>query len=585
MRMSRLFGRTLREAPADAEMISHQLLLRAGMIRPLGTGIYSYMPLGWRVLSKVEAIMRQEMNAIGGQEMLMPVVHPAEIWQASGRWNVVDETLLRFRDRTGHDMVLAMTHEEVIADLLRREVDSYRRLPVLVYHVQTKFRDERRPRGGLIRVREFVMKDAYSLHADIADLEAFYPNMLRAYGRIFERCDVSPIKIEADSGIMGGSASNEFVLLHERGEDEIVVCDACGYAANAEQATFVKPDQLKTPPQPLAEIATPGCTTIEDVAHFVGVSTAQTLKAVFLATEQDPQLIFAIIRGDLDVNEVKLSNALGGRTLRKATEDEIRASGAVPGYASPIGLHKEPGRGKDKPRLIIVADDSIYLGSNFVTGANREGVHVTGANPGRDIVADLIADIALARDGDLCPRCGTHVQGEGESRLRIERGIELGHCFKLGTRYTAPANITYLAADGQEQHIVMGSYGIGAGRLLASIVETHHDETGIRWPVAVAPYAVHLVSLVRNEAEVAQADALYEFLANAGIEVLYDDRTDLSAGVKFNDADLIGCPLRLTFSRRNLKSDSVEAKGRSTDERTLVPIDSTAAYVHQRLGH
>jgi prolyl-tRNA synthetase len=581
--MSRLFGRTLREAPADAEMISHQLLLRAGMIRPLGAGIYTYMPLGWRVLSKIEDIMRQEMNAIGGQEMLMPVIHPAEIWQASGRWDVLDETLLRFRDRTGHDMVLAMTHEEVIADLLRREIDSYRRLPVLVYHVQTKFRDERRPRGGLIRVREFVMKDAYSLHAEVAGLEAFYPNMLRAYESIFERCAVAPIKIEADSGIMGGSASNEFVLLHERGEDEIVICDACGYAANAEQATLTKPDQPKAPLLPLTEIATPGCTTIEEVARFVGVPTTQTLKAVFLATEQEPQLVFAIIRGDLEVNEVKLSNAIGGRTLRKATEDEIRASGAVPGYASPIGLRERSGGKADRLPMTVVADDSIQLGSNFVTGANREGYHVTGANPGHDFVVDLTADIALARDGDLCPRCSTLAQGEDESRLRVQRGIELGHCFKLGTRYTAPANITYLAADGQERHIVMGSYGIGAGRLLASIVETHHDDMGIRWPISVAPYTVHLVSLVRNEAEVAQADALYASLTSEGIEVLYDDRTDLSAGVKFNDADLIGCPLRLTFSRRNLKSDSVEAKRRSADERTLVPINNAAAYVRQRL--
>jgi prolyl-tRNA synthetase len=511
------------------------------------------------------------------------VVHPAEIWQASGRWDVVDETLLRFRDRTGHDMVLAMTHEEVIADLLRREIDSYRRLPALVYHVQTKFRDERRPRGGLIRVREFVMKDAYSLHADLASLEAFYPNMLRAYESIFERCAVAPIKIEADSGIMGGSASNEFVLLHERGEDEIVICDACGYAANTEQATFTKPDQPKTPPQPLAEIATPGCTTIEEVARFVGVPTAQTLKAVFLATEQEPQLVFAITRGDLEVNEVKLSNAIGGRTLRRATEDEIRASGAVPGYASPIGLRERSGGKADRLPMTVVADDSIQLGSNFVTGANREGYHVTGANPGRDFDVDLTADITLARDGDLCPRCGTLAQGEGKNRLRVQRGIELGHCFKLGTRYTVPANITYLAADGQEQHIVMGSYGIGAGRLLASIVETHHDDMGIRWPISVAPYTVHLVSLVRNEAEVAQADALYASLTSEGIEVLYDDRTDLSAGVKFNDADLIGCPLRLTFSRRNLKSDSVEAKQRSADERTLVPIDNAAAYVRQQL--
>ncbi|MBN1814993.1 MAG: proline--tRNA ligase, partial [Anaerolineae bacterium] len=408
MRMSRLFGRTLREAPSDAEMVSHQLLLRAGMIRPLGAGIYSLMPLGWRVQLKIQGIMRREMDALGAQELLMPVVHPAEIWQASGRWNQVDETLLRFRDRTGHDMVLAMTHEEVIADMLRHEIDSYRRLPIVVYHIQTKFRDERRPRGGLVRVREFVMKDAYSLHADLADLEAFYPHMLRAYQNILAQCDIDPLVVEADSGIMGGSASHEFVLLNERGEDDIVICDRCGYAANADAprfmgsrsvgpATSIRTPHPQKPPQPLTEVATPGCTTIQDVAQFFGVPTSQTLKAVFMATEeQEPQLILALIRGDLEVNETKLSNAAGGRTLRRATDPEIRSAGAVPGYASPIAAPTAPrrpesvpcGRGATSGRMLVIADESVYLGSNFVAGANREGYHVTGVNPGRDFEPD-----------------------------------------------------------------------------------------------------------------------------------------------------------------------------------------------------
>jgi prolyl-tRNA synthetase len=581
MRMSGLFGRTLREAPADAEMISHQLLLRAGMIRLLGAGIYTLMPLGWRVQFKLQDIMRQEMNAVGGQELLMPVVHPAEVWQASGRWDVVDETLLRFRDRTGHDMVLAMTHEEVIADLLGREIDSYRRLPAMVYHIQTKFRDERRPRGGLIRVREFVMKDAYSLHADAGDLEAFYPKMLRAYQSIFARCDIEPLMVEADSGMMGGSASHEFMLLNERGEDDVVTCDSCSYAANAEHATFGKAEQPRTPLQPLAEVATPGCTTIQEVAQFIGVPASQTLKAVFFSTEgQEPQLIFALIRGDLEVNEAKLSRAVGGRALRRATDQEIRAAGAVPGYASPLAVRAG--------QALVIADDSIYLGNNFVAGANREGYHVTGVNPGRDFEPDTVADIALARPGDRCPRCGTTAPPSGSpgttGRLQIKRGIELGHCFKLGTRYTLPANITYLDTDGQEQHIVMGSYGIGIGRLLAAVVETHHDEHGIRWPVAVAPYTIHLVSLVRTQEQTAQADALYETLARAGLEVLYDDRAELSAGVKFNDADLIGCPLRLTFSQRNLQRGSIEAKLRTSDTREMVPLDGIVAYARERLG-
>jgi prolyl-tRNA synthetase len=558
-------------------MISHQLLLRAGLIRPLGAGIYSLLPLGWRVQAKITDIMRQEMNAIGGQELLMPIVHPAEVWQASGRWAQLDDTLLRFRDRTGHDMVLAMTHEQVIVDLIRREIDSYRRLPVLVYHIQSKFRDERRPRGGLIRVREFVMKDAYSLHADEQDLGAFYPKMLRAYHRIMARCDIEPLMVEADSGTMGGSASHEFVLLNEQGEDDIVTCDSCAYAANLEHAVFSKTDQPRTTLEPLAEVATPDCTTIQQVAQLVGVPVSQTLKAVFLSTEgQEPQLVFALIRGDLEVNETKLSHAIGGHTLRRATDSEIRAAGAIPGYASPIALAAE--------RALVIADDSIYMGNNLVAGANRQGYHLTGVNPERDFQVDKVTDIALAHDGARCHRCAElAAPGNTGGRLRVRRGLELGHCFKLGTRYTAPANVTYLDPNGQEQHIVMGSYGIGLGRLLAAIVETHYDEHGILWPVAVAPYEIHLVSLVRDKEQTAKADTLYEALEKAGFQVLYDDRADLSAGVKFNDADLIGCPLRMTFSSRNLKQGSVEAKLRTSAEREMVPIDEAIAYARQEL--
>jgi prolyl-tRNA synthetase len=563
MRMSTMFGHTLRETPADAEMISHKLLLRAGMIRPLGTGIYAFLPMGRRVMKKVEAILHQEMNAIGAQELLMPVVHPAELWQASGRWDTVDETMLRFQDRTGHDMALAMTHEEIVAHLLRREIESYRQLPVVVYHIQTKFRDERRPRGGLVRVREFTMKDAYSMHPDIADLEAFYPTMLGAYERVFAQCGLQPIRVEADSGIMGGSASHEFILANADGEDTIVLCDACDYAANAEHARLAKPrGEVSEHLEQVVEVATPDCKTIEDVARFVGVPTAQTLKAVFFATQQEvPQLIFAVIRGDLEVNEVKLSNAIGGVPLRPAKEDEILATGAVPGYASPIGISGAR----------VIADDSVHLGSNFVVGANREGYHLTGVNYGRDFTADVVVDIALAREGDRCPHC--------EGVLRIERGIELGHCFKLGTRYTEPANITYLDADGTEHPIVMGSYGIGIGRLMAAIVEEHHDDYGILWPASVSPFQVHIVSLVREQDQIARADAVYDHLWRAGIETLYDDRVGPSAGVKFNDADLIGCPLRLTVSSRSIGSGGVEAKWRARHDREVIPVDAVETYL------
>jgi len=566
MRMSRLFGRTLREVPADAEMISHQLLLRAGMIRPLGVGIYSFLPLGWRVMARIARILREEMDAVGGQEMLMPVVHPAEVWQVSGRWHTVDETLLRVRDRSGRELALAMTHEEVFADLLRREVDSYRRLPVVAYHIQTKFRDELRSRGGLIRVREFLMKDAYSAHASQADLDAFYSHMLDAYARVFRRCGLQPLAVEADSGVMGGATSHEFVLLYERGEDTVAICDGCGTAANTEQAPLVKgaPLGVDEDLEDVAEVATPGCKTISDVAAYVGVPTWQTLKAVFLCAEgAEPELILAVIRGDLEVNEAKLSKVVGGRPLRPATEDEIRAVGAVPGYASPIGVSSAR----------VIADDSVRMGRNFIVGANREGYHLRGVNYGRDFRAETVTDIALARDGDRCPRCG--------GTWRVRRGIELGHCFKLGTRYTS--DTTYTDADGVEHPIVTASYGIGLGRLMAAIAEMHHDEYGLCWPIEVAPYAVHLVSLVRGES-VAQADALYERLSGAGIDVLYDDRLGVSAGVKFNDADLIGCPLRLTFGQRGLRQGGVEARLRTSQEREMVPLDQAVAYVRQVTG-
>lgn len=564
MRMSVLFGRTTRETPADAEMSSHQLLLRAGMIRPLGTGIYTYLPLGWRVMVKIETILRQEMDAIGVQELLMPVAHPAEVWQASGRWDQVDETMLRFRDRTGHDMALAMTHEEVVAQLLQREIESYRQLPAAVYQIQLKFRDERRSRGGLVRAREFTMKDAYSMHADQADLEAFYPHMLAAYRRIFSRCGVDPIAVEADSGMMGGSASHEFILANENGEDTLVRCGACGYAANTEHATLIKPPlDPVAGPQTIQEVHTPGCKTIEEVARWVGVPAAQTLKAVFFATiEPAPQIVFAIIRGDLEVNEAKLAHVLGGAALRPAEEEEIQAVGAVPGYASPLGV--------DRQRVRIIADDSVYLGRSFVVGANRQDYHLFGVEYGRDFSADEVVDIAMARQGDACPRCG--------KALQVVRGIELGHCFKLGTRYTARSNITYLDPEGEARPIVMGSYGIGVGRLMSAVIECHHDEQGICWPVSVAPYHIHVVSLLREADEVARADTLYERLRAAELEVLYDDRLGPSAGVKFNDADLIGCPLRLTVSRRSLEQGGVEARWRAAADKTIVPWDAVEAY-------
>jgi len=554
MRFSTLFGRTLREVPSDAELISHQLSVRAGLIRQLAAGIYSYMPIGWRVLRKIEQIMREEMDAVDGQEMHMPMVQPAEVWRATGRYDAPapGPALLRFRDRGDHDMVLGMTHEEVATDLAKQEIKSYRQLPTVIYQIQTKFRDEPRSRGGLIRVREFTMKDAYSFHADYAGLDAYYPRMYQAYVNIFSRCAVETIVVEADSGIMGGSASHEFMVISEAGEDTLILCPQCKLAANAEKATFDKGEAPRGDPAPLSKVATPGATSIEDVARFLGVDTRQTLKAVFYSTSAG-QVIFALIRGDLEVNETKLSNLLGGAELHPSTEDELRAARIVAGYASPVGLQG----------VRVVADDSILSGNNFVAGANESGYHLQNVNYPRDFEAEIVADIALAREGDLCPRCS--------ARLRATRGIEAGHVFKLGTKYSEAVGATFLDRDGASKPVVMGSYGIGTGRLLSCIIEQHHDERGIIWPVSVTPFHVHLVSLGTNVPEVVDAaEKLYQALLAQGYDVLYDDREE-TAGVKFNDADLIGAPVRLTISRRTLASRSYEVKARWASEVRLVP--------------
>ncbi|MFQ6099729.1 MAG: proline--tRNA ligase [Anaerolineae bacterium] len=563
MRMSQLFGHTLRENPSDAELTSHQLALRTGLVRFLGAGLYSYLPLGWRVARKIEAILREEMDGIGAQEMLMPVMHPADLWKATGRWDSVGPALVRVRDRNGRDYALAMTHEEVVAELARREVLSYRDLPRAIYHIQTKVRDEPRPRGGLLRVREFRMKDAYSLDTDDDGLDAFYPRILAAYQRIFARCDLNPIAVEADPGMMGGADSHEFMLLHPDGEDTIIRCPTCGYAANTERAEFALPEAEAAPLQPVAKLATPDCETIADVAAFVGVPTSQTLKAVFYTLSlpqvgnlrETQELVFVVIRGDLEVNETKLGNLLGSGELRPATDEEIRAAGAEPGYASPVGLQVRETR--NGPGVLVVADPSIGVGNNFIAGANRPGYHLTGVNYPRDFAATLLADIAQAQADHLCPHC--------DGALVMETTIELGHCFKLGTRYSEAVGATYLDTEGHERPIVMGSYGIGVGRLMAAVIETHHDEHGIVWPPALAPFDVHLLTVGTDEAVRTQAEEVYGQLQKAGFEVLYDDRRE-SAGVKFTDADLIGCPARVTVSRRSLKAGGVELKARWAEE-------------------
>jgi len=560
MRMSQLFSQTLREAPNDAEAISHVLLMRAGFIRQLASGIFSYLPLAQRSLRKIEDILRAEMNAIGGQEITMPVVQPADLWRETGRYFDIDAELSRLRDRGDREMVLAMTHEEVVADLVRREIKSYRQLPQLVYQIQTKWRDDARPRSGLIRVREFTMKDSYSIDATEAGLEVQYRAHYQAYFNIFNRCGIPTVAVAADSGIMGGKVSHEYMYLTGVGEDTIVRCDDCGYAANGQVAGFTRSDPVAAEPTAMAKISTPDTRTIEDLAQLLEIETRQTAKAVFFMgrfKRDDPEqkdlseerLVFAVIRGDLDVNETKVANAAGALELRPAQDDEIKAIGAIAGYASPIGLQY----------VFIVADESVPAAANLVAGANEEGYHMKDVNYGRDWEATKVADIASAREGDACVRCG--------KPLALTRGVEVGNIFQLGTRFTDALGASFLDENGRAQSIIMGSYGIGVGRLLACVAEHSHDDSGLIWPITIAPYQVHLVSLAKSDGDArTAAEDLYAQLTSRGIEVLYDDRKE-NPGVKFKDADLIGCPVRVTVGDRGLKNGIMEVKVRTDDDK------------------
>ena len=560
MRISKLLGKTLREVPADADTVSHQLLVRAGMINQLVAGVYSYLPLGWRVLRKIENIIREEMDRAGGQEVNLPVLQPLEMWQASGRDRAFGKSLFTLYDRRERSLALGPTHEEVITQLAARYVHSYRDLPLLLYQIQVKFRDEPRPRGGLIRVREFHMKDLYSFDTDEAGLDESYRKMLQAYRNIYERCGLPSMMVEADSGAIGGKDSNEFMVIAESGEDEILYCNDCKYAANLEKAASVKGSIENGKPLPVEEVATPGMGTIEEVAGFLNVPPSHTLKAVFYIA--DGKMVFVVIRGDLDVNEIKLNNALRAAELRMATEPEVIEAGIVAGAASPVGLKG----------FKVVADDSVTSGTNFVAGGNKPDTHIKNVNYPRDFKVDIVADIAMARPGDGCPGCS--------GKLQSTHGIEVGHVFKLGTFLSEKFEAYYLDEKGDSHPIVMGCYGIGLGRLLAAAVEQNHDDKGIIWPLPIAPYQVYLCPLYRDGSPVADvAEKLYADLQAAGLEVLFDDREE-SPGIKFNDADLLGIPLRLTVSPRTLEKNSVELKRRSEKESALVPLDEVTA----RLG-
>ncbi len=556
MRISKLFGKTQREVPAEAETVSHRLLLKAGMMHQLAAGVYSYLPLAWRVLKKIENIIREEMDKAGGQELNMPVLQPLELWQETGRDLAFGKGLFTLSDRRERKLALGPTHEEVITELVSHNVKSYRDLPLLLYQIQTKFRDEPRPRAGLIRVREFTMKDLYSFDVDEDGLEQSYNKMLQAYQNIYNRCGLPTLLVEADSGAIGGKDSHEFMVITESGEDEIIYCPNCKYAANAEKAQSIKEKLIDEKPLPLEEVATPSAATIEQVANFLKVPQSHTLKAVFYVA--DGKLVFVVIRGDLEVNEVKLKNILRCFELRLATETEVIDAGIVAGSASPIGISG----------IKVVADDSVTSGVNFIAGANKPDTHFRNVNYPRDFKVDLMGDIARARAGEGCPKC--------KGKLSSTHGIEVGHVFKLGTFLSEKLGALFTDVNGVSNPIVMGCYGIGLGRLLAAAIEQSHDDKGIIWPLPLTPYHIYLCPLYREDSDVsAVAENLYSDLETQGLEVLFDDREE-SPGVKFNDADLLGIPFRVTISPRTLESNSVEIKRRSEKESQLLPLEGIA---------
>jgi prolyl-tRNA synthetase len=569
MRMSKLIGQRTKETPKDAQNISHIFLLRGGYVRPVSAGIYSLLPLAKRIVRKIETIIREEMNRIDGQEILMPVVLPQDLWDESGRSETVGPELLRFKDRNGKAMVLAMTHEEGVVHLARTEVSSYKQLPFMLYHIQTKYRDEARPRGGLIRVREFTMKDGYSFHENTEDLNVYYQRVHESYERIFKRVGLSNcVSIESDAGMMGGAVSHEFMAIADCGEDTIYMSPDRQYKANKDVATSALTFTSEAPLK-LEKIHTPEKKSIEDVAAFLGMEPEQTGKAVFYSDMEDSTLIFAMIRGDLEVNETKLRNYLGIPQIKFASDELIRSAGAEPGYASPIGLDRE------KVRLVI--DPSAAQSSNLVVGANEADYHFKNFNYDRDMESAEIVDIAAVRDGDPCPVTG--------APLEMRRGIEVGNIFQLGTKYTESMNCHFLDANGKAKPMVMGCYGIGVGRTMASVVEQCHDDYGPIWPMSIAPFQVHLCALnPKKEGVMAAAEKIYADLTALGIEILFDDRGE-KAGFMFNDADLIGVPLRLIISPKTLADQKVEFNRRGSRDREMLDIDSVTATISQAIAN
>ena len=570
MKFSLLFAPTLKEDPREAEVTSHRLLLRAGFIRKLAAGIYDFLPLGLRTMQRIEAIVREEMNRAGAQEVLLPAVQPAEIWQESGRWSFYGPELLRFTDRKGGEFCMGPTHEEVVTDLVRHEIRSYRQLPLNLYQIQTKFRDEIRPRAGLMRGREFVMKDAYSFDVDVDAATSSYEAMYDAYNRIFARCGLDFRPVEADTGNIGGSMSHEFQVLAETGEDAIVSCPDCGYTANVEKAELQVTSREIAPGSgaALEKVATPAKRTIDEVTAFLGVPATSMIKTlVFLADEQP---VVVLMRGDLEVNEIKVKAVTGATTLHMANDTTVsEVTGAPVGFAGPVGLEG----------VRVLADWSVAGIGDAVTGANEADAHYINVDLSRDVGDIEWADLRLAGAGDPCGRCG--------GSFEFFRGIEVGHVFLLGTKYSVPMGATFLDADGAEQPMVMGCYGIGITRIMSAAIEQNHDDNGIVWPTAIAPFHVQVMPLqLKDDAVVAEGDRIYDALRAAGLDVLLDDR-DMRPGVKFKDADLVGVPWRVVIGSRGLKAGEVEFKHRSWPKAEMVPVaeivDRVTAEVNRAL--
>ena len=555
MRVSKLYAPTLREVPAEAEVVSHQLMLRAGFMRKAAGGIYTYLPLAWRVLKKIERIVREVMDAKGSQELLMPIVQPAEIWQESGRWDVYGAEMFRLQDRHNRCFCLGPTHEEMVTTLIRGDVRSYRQLPLSVYQIQNKYRDERRPRFGLMRGREFIMKDAYSFDRDEAGLDKSYQDMYDAYTNIFTRCGLNFRPVEADSGAIGGSGSHEFMVIADSGEAEIVFCTSCDYAANVEKAELFPLEAQEEAMLTKEEVVTPDCKTIADVCAYLKLPVDHSVKAVAYNSEKG--LILCFVRGDHEVNEIKVINTCGVIDLEMATEEQLAAAGTVGGYMGPVGI--------DNKKVIVVVDATVMKMHNVCCGANKEGYHFINVNPGRDFIPTYVADIRLIQEGDPCPHCGGEVSKA--------RGIEVGQVFKLFTKYSSALKATYLDENGKEQPMVMGCYGVGVSRTMAAAIEQNYDDNGIIWPIEIAPYHVLVVPVnTKDEASAAKAEEIYMQLKKVGLETVIDDRNE-RPGVKFKDADLIGYPLRVVVGPKTLTEGKLEVKIRKTGEIRYLPLD------------